>query len=135
VALAFALGVWIAFFPLLGIHTGLALALAFLFRLSRLAVLTGAWVNNPWTMAPMLTAGTLLGCALFRVSTEVLTSVTWKPSDGISRQLIEALRPLLLPYIVGNLILGTICGLACYAILRSVLARRRLGTAASPTGS
>jgi len=29
IALAFAIGVWIAFSPLLGIHTGLALGLAF----------------------------------------------------------------------------------------------------------
>ena len=63
VALAFAIGLFISFFPLLGIHTGLALAIAIAFRLSRVAILTGAWVNNPWTIAPMYTAGTQIGRA------------------------------------------------------------------------
>ena len=47
IALAFGLGIFIAFFPLLGIHTGLALLVAFSFRLSRVAILAGAWTNNP----------------------------------------------------------------------------------------
>ena len=42
VAFAFALGVFIAFFPLVGIHTGLALLLAFVFRLSKAAILARA---------------------------------------------------------------------------------------------
>jgi uncharacterized protein len=61
VALAFAIGLYIAFFPLVGIHTLLALAVGFLFRLSRAALLIGAYVNNPWTIVPLYTAGTVLG--------------------------------------------------------------------------
>src|SRR6185295_6714639 len=38
VALAFGIGLFIAFFPLLGIHTGLALGIAVVFRLSRVAL-------------------------------------------------------------------------------------------------
>ena len=30
-----------------------------LFRLNKVAILIGAWINNPWTVAPMYTAGTL----------------------------------------------------------------------------
>ena len=68
VAAAFAIGIFIAFFPVLGIHTGMALAIAFAFRLNKVAILTGAWINNPWTLAPIYTAGTLLGCALLGIS-------------------------------------------------------------------
>src|SRR5262249_56833948 len=75
VALAFAIGVFIAFFPLLGIHTGLALAIAFYFRLNRVAILAGAWINNPWTLAPMFMAGTVVGCAIFGVSTDDLPGI------------------------------------------------------------
>src|SRR5262249_22476580 len=63
-ALSFAIGVAIAFSPLLGIHTLLALGIAFLFRLSRGPMLVGAYINNPWTLAPMYMAGTLLGCSI-----------------------------------------------------------------------
>jgi len=46
-AVAFGLGLWLAFFPLLGIHTGLALLIAFLFRLNRAALLVGVYFSNP----------------------------------------------------------------------------------------
>src|SRR5512134_2445178 len=77
VAAAFALGVFIAFFPILGIHTGLALVIALWFRLNKVAILVGAWINNPWTLAPMYTAGTLVGCALLGVAPAGPAGVDW----------------------------------------------------------
>jgi len=79
IALAFGIGVWIAFSPFFGIHTGMALAIAYRFRLSRAAMLLGAYVNNPWTVAPMYTAGTVLGSYLLGVSTAGLSQINWRP--------------------------------------------------------
>jgi uncharacterized protein len=126
VALAFGIGVFIAFFPLLGIHTGLALAIAFFFRLSRVAILTGAWINNPWTLAPMYTAGTLAGCALLGVSPEGFADVDWSlHGHAFYEALWETLRPFALPFVVGNLVLGVVSGLLAYLVLRLLLERRR----------
>ena len=44
-ALAFAIGVLIAFSPFIGIHMGIALIVAFLFRLNRVAILFGTYLN------------------------------------------------------------------------------------------
>ena len=63
IALAFGIGVWLAFFPILGIHTVLGLLIAFLFRLNRAAILVGIYISNPWTLAPLYMAGTVVGCA------------------------------------------------------------------------
>ena len=52
-ASAFALGIFIAFTPTIGLHTVSCLFLAWLFRLSKLVVLTAAFVNNPWTIVPL----------------------------------------------------------------------------------
>ncbi len=126
IALSFALGIFIAFFPLLGIHTGLALALAFAFRLKKVAILTGAWVNNPWTIAPMYTAGTLLGCALVGVSPASVGEVDWSlHGRAFYHSLIEGFRPLLVPFVVGNLVAGAAAALVTYFLLRKVLVRRR----------
>lgn len=132
IALAFAVGVWIAFFPIWGIHTAMALGVAFLLRLSRAAMLVGAWVNNPWTMAPLYTAGTLLGCLLLRVPSEGLTSLDWTLGwRDFLRVLLDTLRPYLWPFVVGNLVLGTLAALVSYLALRLTLeARRRPATAA-----
>jgi uncharacterized protein (DUF2062 family) len=124
VAAAFALGVFIAFFPILGIHTGLALLIAVAFRLNKVAILFGAWINNPWTLTPMYTAGTLLGCALLGVSPASLGGIDWRLSGtAFFVSLAAGLRPLLLPFVVGNLVLGTLCGAAAFVLLRPLLGR------------
>jgi uncharacterized protein (DUF2062 family) len=126
VALAFAVGVFVSFSPFLGIHTGLSLALAFLFRLNRVAILVGTWINNPWTIAPVYTAGTLLGCALLGVSPASLGAVDWKlHGRAFYEGLVEGFRPLLLPFFVGNLLLAAVAALVAYLLVRRVLRRRR----------
>ena len=61
IALAFALGVFLSFSPLLGLHTLLGLTIAFIFGLNRVAVLLGVWVNNPWTLVPIYAAAAYVG--------------------------------------------------------------------------
>jgi hypothetical protein len=115
VALAFGVGVFIAFSPLLGIHTGLALAVAFAFRLSRVAILAGTWTNNPWTLVPMYMSGTAS-----------LEEIDWAlRGRAFYEALWTGLRPLLWPYVVGNTVLGTLAGIASYVALRTLLERRR----------
>ena len=122
-ALAFAIGVWIAFFPIIGAHTLLALLIAFAFRLNRVAILIGAYLNNPWTAAPMLMLGTAFGCLLTGVSPSVVWALEWEGSW--SRGLYTHLRPLLLPYVVGNLALGSVLAVVAYVATRAVVRRHR----------
>lgn len=125
VALAFAIGVWIAFSPLLGIHTWMALGIAFLFRLSRAAILFGAYLNNPWTLAPMYMAGTVLGCWMLDVPTSGLTHMDWSlHGHALYTSLVRNLRPYLWPYVLGNTVLGVAAAIVGYAALRVVLERR-----------
>ena len=134
VALAFALGIFIAFFPILGIHTGMAIAIALAFRLNKVALLVGAWVNNPWTVAPMYSAGTLLGCAILGVSPASLGGIDWAlHGRAFYASLAAGLRPLVVPFVVGNLALGAAAALGSFLALRFLLARRR--RAAGPSGS
>jgi uncharacterized protein (DUF2062 family) len=51
-AAAFAMGVFFGFSPFLGLHTLLAIIVAFLFNLNRVAVLLGVYSNLPWIIAP-----------------------------------------------------------------------------------
>lgn len=126
IALAFGIGIWIAFFPIWGLHTAMALAIAFLFRLSRAAMILGAYVNNPWTVAPLYTAGTVLGCWLLRVPVEGSFDLDWSLKGGAFLEaLVRTLRPYLWPFIVGNTIVGVAGGAFAYFGLRWVLERRR----------
>lgn len=126
IALAFGVGVFIAFSPLLGIHTLIALGIAFSFRLSRAAILVGAYINNPWTLAPLYMAGTLLGCVLLGVPSEGLGQINWQLHGwAFLSSLFEHLRPYLWPFVIGNTVLGTLGGLLGYFALREILLRRK----------
>jgi uncharacterized protein (DUF2062 family) len=133
IALAFGIGVFLAFSPLLGLHTLLALLIAHLFRLNRAAMLVGVYVNNPWTLVPLFMAGTVLGCEIFGVSTEGLAAIDFRlHGAAFYRTLIEGLRPYLWPFVVGNTLLGVAGGVVGYVLLREILERRRAAGAAAP---
>ena len=134
IAAAFAVGVYLAFHPLFGLHTLMALGIAFAFRLSRAAVLIGIYVNNPWTIAPMYLAGTTLGCWILGVPLDGLSGLEWDLDNrSFYRLLIAGLRPYLWPYVLGNTILGIVCGLIAYVVLRWFLERRARRAAAEVT--
>ena len=133
-AVAFSAGVWIAFFPIVGLHTIIALTLAFFFRLNRVAILLGAFINNPWTLAPMFMAGTAFGCLLLGVSPGALANIDWSCGEGrFYTDLWASLRPFVLPYLLGNVALGTISSVASYGLVRGILERR--GLARTPPSS
>ena len=133
-ALAFAIGVLIAFSPFLGIHMGIALLVAFLFRLNRVAILLGTYVNNPWTLAPMYLAGTSLGCLLLGVSKQGLDTIDWELHGAeFLQDLWASLRPYLWPFLLGNTLLGILCGILGYVLVRRFLERR--AAAVVPAGS
>lgn len=61
IAAGFAVGVFISFTPFFGLHTPLAIAAAFIFRLNKLTCITGAWINTPITVVPILGLSYKLG--------------------------------------------------------------------------
>src|SRR5215210_6297535 len=64
-ALAFSVGVFIAFSPFLGLHTIMATALAFMFRFNKIAIYSGTFVNNPFlTLVPIILASYAVGAFL-----------------------------------------------------------------------
>ncbi|MCG6923197.1 MAG: DUF2062 domain-containing protein [Acidobacteria bacterium] len=128
VAVAFGTGIFLAFFPIFGIHTVMALGLAWAFRLNRVAVLAGTFMNNPWTMGPIYTTGTLVGCALLGVSPKSVSEVGW----SLSGPTLDSLRSLLWPFVVGNLVLGVVAAAIAFFIVRTVLGSRRSRTAEGP---
>ena len=64
-ALAFSIGVFIAFSPFLGLHTIMATAVAFMFRFNKIAIYTGTFLNNPFlTLVPIIIVSYAVGAFL-----------------------------------------------------------------------
>ena len=79
IAAAFALGVAISFFtPLTGFHTLIALGLAFLLGLSKVDVIMGTLVVNPWTVVPVITFEQFVGKKMLRYSPSLAPRLPWR---------------------------------------------------------
>jgi uncharacterized protein (DUF2062 family) len=127
-ALAFSVGVLIAFSPLLGLHTILATLVAFLFRFNKVAIYAGTLVNNPLlTLVPIIllsyAVGAVLlgrpvtlpaeGVALLR-DPHILTASYWQ-------ELWVRFWDLLLPFSLGGTVLSAVCSLAAYPVTLKLL--------------
>jgi uncharacterized protein (DUF2062 family) len=130
-ALAFSVGVFIAFSPFLGLHTILATLVALLFRFNKLAIYAGTFVNNPFlTFVPIVAASYAVGALLmgrpvrlhgvgWQLLTEphLLTAAYW-------RQLGSHLRDVVVPFSVGGLALSVVCSLTSYPVTLKLLRAR-----------
>jgi len=132
-ALAFSVGVFIAFSPFLGLHTLMATALAFFFRFNKVAIYTGTFVNNPFlTLVPITLASYAVGAFILGLPLGL-------PEEGLRllreprltdasywRELGAGWSQLLLPFALGGTLLSVVCSLAAYPVtLRFLRARRR----------
>jgi uncharacterized protein len=134
IALSFGVGVFLAWFPIYGSHTVLALLAAHLLKVSRAPALLGIWVNNPWTIVPMYMGGTIVGCVMMGMPADELWTIDWGKAVGSFRGLFEVLRPYLWPFMIGNTVLGGVGGALSYFLVRVFLERRRrAAAAAAPT--
>jgi uncharacterized protein (DUF2062 family) len=123
IAMAFAIGVFIAFSPLLGTHLILVFLLILIFRLNKVAILTGALINNPWTIIPMYTAGTFLG---FFLLGKPLSSVpAFSLSDFSSFNVFfSKFKIILFPYLLGCTILGLFAAILGYFLIKKVFSKK-----------
>lgn len=131
-ALAFSIGIFIAFSPFLGLHTILATFLAFVFRFNKVAIYTGTFINNPFlTLVPIILLSYALGALVMgrplalppegmRLLKEphLLTAGYW-------RELWRHAWDVLLPFSIGGMALSVVCSLAAYPLTLRLLRGRR----------
>ena len=127
-ALAFAVGTFIAFTPTYGLHTLTALFCAWAFRFNLVAVLAGAFTNNPWTILPII--GSSMGVGLLVVPVGAPPLIDW--NDFASKMLWDKFlmlwqqfRPYLLPFVLGHIILGLVATGSAYVLAYHAIIRFR----------
>ena len=126
-AAGFAVGVFFSFTPLVSLHMVLALIVAVVFRLNKVATLAGVWVNNPYTM-PFV----FYGC--FRFGEWILGMRIPSPSfeNYTLNNLLKAAVPYAAPLFLGTTVVGLAAAAVAYGIVYRIAVRvksaRRKGT-------
>ena len=122
-ALAFSIGVFIAFSPLLGLHTILATVIAFLFRFNKIAIYTGTFVNNPiLTLVPIIIASYAIGAFILGrplsipdEGLELLKNPRLFSGDYYQLLFVQSWG-IVWPFAVGAMVLSVVCSLLAYPL-------------------
>ncbi len=131
-ALAVAVGIGIAFSPTYGLHTISAVFCAWAFRLNAVALMTGAFVNNPWTLAPILAATFWTGFHIMGMPEGAPVQWSQLTLEGLYAQI----QTYALPFFVGGTVLSLLGAVLAYPVAYRIVvharARRSAGLAQRP---
>jgi uncharacterized protein len=120
-ALAFAVGAAIAFCPLYGFHMVLVGICTWAFRLNFVALLAGAFINNPWTLVPVLGATYWIGAVILGRSDR--PSFDWNELGF--RAVYEQVMPYAVPFAVGGIVLSLVAAIVSYPLALYLITKHR----------
>jgi hypothetical protein len=120
IAWGMALGVFIGVTPTIPFHTISALALAHLFRISRVAAVMGVWFSNPITIPPLYYFSFVIGKGLLYP----YQSLSFPQSFDV-RELLRLGWEVNLALQIGGLILALPFGVAAYFVTLWLVNRYR----------
>ena len=120
-ALAFAIGVFIAFSPTYGLHTLMVLFCTWALGLNFLALMIGAFINNPWTIVPILGATYWVGALLLGRS----DGPTFDWHDLSFTAVYQQVMPYAVPFFLGGLVLSLLGAVLAYPLAYYFLAKHR----------
>jgi uncharacterized protein (DUF2062 family) len=111
-----ALGVFIGFLPVNGFQVLIAVTIATLTRVSKVAAAIGTHVTNPWTTIPILIIDYYVGCFL------IGKKPCFPHVDPSSlHSIISCGKEIIIPMFVGGIFLGAIFSVLSYFGIKKLL--------------
>ena len=135
IARGLAIGIFVAWLPLIGLQMLIILGLSFILRANKLVGLPAAWISNPFTLVPVYYPSYLLGSAILgsgvisiqdfehRFGDIFLSALSWPAR-------LEELASLIFtdffyPTLIGSIPIGLIIAVACYFLSVRAIKRHR----------
>ncbi len=116
IAFGIAIGIFIAFVPMIGVHTIMAIGAAYLLRLNPAVVFLGTQISNPISFPFQIFVSAQAGSLLLRGS---LLEIQFSKDIGV------IVSYYLVPLLVGSLILGIITSLLSFILIKRFFRLRR----------
>jgi uncharacterized protein (DUF2062 family) len=135
-AVAFSIGVYIAFSPFPGFHTVMVFLFTWLFNLNWFVMFAAnTIVNNPWTMVPVYAADYVCGNTVC-YATFGHNFMAYNPSwmnwlNSMIAQYLNLSEISLCSFLIGGNILGITCAILSYPIVRYIFSKTTSSRVAS----
>jgi len=122
IASSFSIGILIGMSPLLGIHTFLGIAVAYLLKLNKFITLVGVYVTNPWTIVPIYSFGIWLGAKMLHIE-KIIPEIDW--SHMTFSVFIKDFGYLLRPFVAGSTVIAVVSAVISYFFIFFFVKARR----------
>ena len=135
IARGVAIGIFLAWLPLIGLQMLLVLAFSFILRANKVVGLPIVWISNIFTLGPIYYPSYLLGSAILKSQVvgpksfenhfrEIFSSsLPWSGRIKESADLLFG--ELFYPTFIGSLIIGSLLALPCYFLTIRAIKRHR----------
>ncbi len=128
IASGLAFGIAAAMTPFYGLHTVVAIAVAWVFGANMLAAALGTFANNPWTAPPLWFGTYYAGNWILggdpSSDPDFITMFTHMTEAAFTRDMdlvAESIWPVLRPMIVGSIPFALVIGFGTYLILEPLI--------------
>ncbi len=133
IARGVAIGVFMAFLPLMGLQMLLVLAASLLLRANKVVGLPIVWISNPFTMGIIYYPGYMLGSAILRYQPVRRANLEDKFGEIAALPWAERIREyagvffeeIMYPTFVGSAIIGLLLAVAAYFLTVWAIKRHR----------
>jgi len=133
IARGVAIGVFMAFLPLMGLQMLLVLAVSLILRANKVVGLPIVWISNPFTMGIVYYPGYLLGSAILRYQPVRRANLADRFNEIAALPWAVRIREyagmffeeIMYPTFVGSAIIGLLLGVAAYFLTVWAIKRHR----------
>lgn len=136
ISISFAIGVFITISPFYGLHTILAILFIIIFRLNKIAIMSGAMINLPWISPLIYFPCYLIGSKIWKILPSLdkyelysldQFKVFFTSWNGF-KTLLDAshFMRIFLPTLLGTTIVGIIASTTSFFMLQYIIKRRRI---------
>ena len=133
IARGVAIGVFIAWLPLIGLQMLLVLGLSIIFRANKVVGLPIVWISNPFTLGPIYYPSYLLGSAMLRSQPVNMASLESRFAEFSSlswslrlRECVDLLfGDIFYPTFIGSLVVGAVMAVGSYFLTVRAVKRHR----------
>jgi uncharacterized protein (DUF2062 family) len=125
-ALGMSFGVFFSMMPIIPFHTAFSIAMALLFKCSKITAALGVWVSNPFTFLAITLLNYKIGATLLGVSFDIESIHLYGEGMALFKALLHSGSTFIFTLLLGGLVMGILAAVPSYFIFLILFQRIKI---------